>query len=185
VRSSGKTLTGTGVLIGHRKNGQFPFPCSWPLCIRSQNLTRRQSHPGPPVFVFCQVLDLPLLMAIRRQWTKPGTNIRALQVTGELTEMNSLMPLILLAGIVVSVIQSVELSSTTPTISISPTMRDTTASTKEPMAKKNGYKKWHGKFRVAPSIIRVSWLLAKTNLKNHDLVASGHSNFRSKESESS
>ena len=176
ARSFGKTVTGTGVPIGHRKNGQFPFPYSWLLCIKSQSSKPRQNHPGPPVFVFCQALDLPLLMATHRQWMKPGTNIRALLVTGELTEITSLMPLILLAGIAISVIQSVEFLLTTLIISISRIMRDTKASTKVTIVRKNGCKKWHGKLKAAASIIGVSWLPAKTNLKNRDLAASGHYN---------
>jgi hypothetical protein len=71
----------------------------------------------------------------------------------------------------------------TPIISISPIMRDTTVSIEEPMERKNGYRKWRGKFKAAPKIIRVSWLLVKTNLKNHDHAASGRFSVRIKESE--
>jgi len=177
-------VTGTGVPIGPRKNGRFPSPCLWPLCIKSQSSKPRQNHLAPPVFVFSQALDPPLLMAMRRHWMKPGMPTRALLVDGEPTETTSPMPLILLAGIAISVIQPVVLLWTMPTTSISPFMRDTTASDEEPMPRKNGCKEWHGKFKAAPSIIRASWLPAKTNSKDHDRVASGHSNLRSQEQKS-
>ena len=131
-------MIGTRVLTGHLKNGQFPFPCLWPLCIRNQNSEPKQNHPEPPVFVFFLALDLPLLMAIRRRWTKPGRSIKATLVTGELTETTSLMPLILSAGIVISATQSVELLKMTPIISISPIMKDTMASTEEPIIRSPG-----------------------------------------------
>ena len=174
-------MTGTGVPIVQRENGQFPSPYSWLLSIRSQNSKPRQNHRAPPVFVFCQALDHRLPMAMPRLWTKPGKSIKESLVTGEPTEMNSLMQLILLAGIAISVIHSVESLQTTHINFILPIMRDTPASIKEPMLRKNGCKKWHGKFKVAAGIIPVNWLPAKTNLKNRDLVASGHSNLKSQE----
>jgi hypothetical protein len=113
-------------------------------------------------------------MAMHRLWTKPGTSIRALRATGELTETTSLMPSISLAGIAISAIQSVELLTTMPTISILPIMRATTDSGEEPMVTKDGCKGWHGKFKAAPITMQISWPPAKRNSKNHDLVASGH-----------
>ena len=92
--------------------------------------------------------------------------------------MNSLMPLILLAGIAISVIHSVESGETTPIIFILLIMRDITASTGEPMLGKNGCKEWHGKFKIVATIIQVSWLPARRNLKNHELAASGRSRVR-------
>ena len=159
--ASGVKIQFRGKTAAHNQQGGHPL---------------RHAGRAQPAFVFCQAHDLPLLMAMHRPWTKPGISTRAPLAGGELTETTSLMPSTSLAGIAISAIQSVELLKTMPTISILPTMRATTDSGEEPMVRKNGCKGWHGKFKIAPITMQISWPPAKRNSKNQGLVASGHFN---------